>query len=240
MEENNQSKPIRAVVVPVTPFQQNCSIVWCVETSLGAVFDPGGDLDNILKMVQDNNITVEKILITHAHLDHAGGANELSKMLNVPIEGPHEEDLFLMESLSEQGERFGLKGAQSFETTRYLKNGDEVTIGNQTLGVRHCPGHTPGHIIFFHEEAQLAVVGDVIFQGSIGRSDLPRGNHEQLVNSIVNELWPLGDEMTFIPGHGPLSTFGQERLTNPYVSDFALGIEREITQKVKNQEEQEN
>ena len=145
-----------------------------------------------------------------------------------------------MESLSEQGERFGLKGAQSFETTRYLKNGDEVTIGNQTLGVRHCPGHTPGHIIFFHEKAQLAVVGDVIFQGSIGRSDLPRGNHEQLVNSIVNELWPLGDEMTFIPGHGPLSTFGQERLTNPYVSDFALGIEREITQKVKNQEEQEN
>ena len=240
MEENNQSKPIRAVVVPVTPFQQNCSIVWCVETSLGAIFDPGGDLDNILKMVQDNNITVEKILITHAHLDHAGGANELSKMLNVPIEGPHEEDLFLMESLSEQGERFGLKGAQSFETTRYLKNGDEVTIGNQTLGVRHCPGHTPGHIISFHEKAQLAVVGDVIFQGSIGRSDLPRGNHEQLVNSIVNELWPLGDEMTFIPGHGPLSTFGQERLTNPYVSDFALGIEREITQKVKNQEEQEN
>lgn len=240
MEENNQSKPIRAVVVPVTPFQQNCSIVWCVETSLGAVFDPGGDLDNILKMVQDNNITVEKILITHAHLDHAGGANELSKMLNVPIEGPHEEDLFLMESLSEQGERFGLKEAQSFETTRYLKNGDEVTIGNQTLGVRHCPGHTPGHIIFFHEEAQLAVVGDVIFQGSIGRSDLPRGNHKQLVNSIVNELWPLGDEMTFIPGHGPLSTFGQERLTNPYVSDFALGIEREITQKVKNQEDQEN
>ena len=240
MEENNQSKSIRAVVVPVTPFQQNCSIVWCVETSLGAVFDPGGDLDNILKMVQDNNITVEKILITHAHLDHAGGANELSKMLNVPIEGPHEEDLFLMESLSEQGERFGLKGAQSFETTRYLKNGDEVTIGNQTLGVRHCPGHTPGHIIFFNEKAQLAVVGDVIFQGSIGRSDLPRGNHEQLVNSIVNELWPLGDEMTFIPGHGPLSTFGQERLTNPYVSDFALGIEREITQKVKNQEEQEN
>ena len=240
MEENNQSKSIRAVVVPVTPFQQNCSIVWCVETSLGAVFDPGGDLDNILKMVQDNNITVEKILITHAHLDHAGGANELSKMLNVPIEGPHEEDLFLMESLSEQGERFGLKGAQSFETTRYLKNGDEVTIGNQTLGVRHCPGHTPGHIIFFHEKAQLSVVGDVIFQGSIGRSDFPRGNHEQLVNSIVNELWPLGDEMTFIPGQGPLSTFGQERLTNPYVSDFALGIEREITQKVKNQEEQEN
>ena len=240
MEKENQSKSIRAVVVPVTPFQQNCSIVWCVETSLGAVFDPGGDLDNILKMVEENDITIEKILITHAHLDHAGGANQLSKKLNVPIEGPHKEDLFLMESLSEQGEKFGLKDAQSFETTRYLKNGDEVTIGNQKLGVRHCPGHTPGHIIFFHEEAQLAVVGDVLFQGSIGRSDLPKGNHEQLVNSIVNELWPLGDNMTFIPGHGPLSTFGQERLSNPYVSDFALGIEREITQKVKSQEESEN
>ncbi|MEC7734607.1 MAG: MBL fold metallo-hydrolase [Pseudomonadota bacterium] len=240
MENENQSKSIRAVVVPVTPFQQNCSIVWCVETSLGAVFDPGGDLDNILKMVEENNITIEKILITHAHLDHAGGANQLSKKLNVPIEGPHEEDLFLMESLSEQGEKFGLRDAQSFKTTRYLKNGDEVTIGNQKLGVRHCPGHTPGHIIFFHEEAQLAVVGDVLFQGSIGRSDLPKGNHEQLINSIVNELWPLGDNMTFIPGHGPLSTFGQERLSNPYVSDFALGIDREITEKVKNQEESEN
>ncbi len=135
---------------------------------------------------------------------------------------------FLMESLAEQGEKFGLHGAKVFKTDRYLQNGDEVS-----------PGHTPGHIIFFHEQSQLAVVGDVIFQGSIGRSDLPRGNHEELVNSIVNELWPLGDEMTFIPGHGPLSTFGQERLTNPYVSDFALGIEREISQKVKDQEEQQ-
>ena len=133
-------------------------------------------------------------------------------------------------------EKFGLNNAKSFKTNRYLNNGDEVKIGNQILGVRHCPGHTPGHIIFFHEKAKLAVVGDVIFQGSIGRSDLPRGNHEELVNSIVRELWPLGDEMTFIPGHGPLSTFGQERLTNPYVSDFALGIEREISQKVKDQE----
>ena len=171
--------------------------------------------------------------------DSAGGAHELSQILNVPIEGPHKEDLFLMESLAEQGEKFGLHGAKVFKTDRYLQNGDEVKVGNQILGVRHCPGHTPGHIIFFHEQSQLAVVGDVIFQGSIGRSDLPRGNHEELVNSIVNELWPLGDEMTFIPGHGPLSTFGQERLTNPYVSDFALGIDREISQKVKDQEEQQ-
>ena len=236
MTQNNQEKEVRAIVVPVTPFQQNCSIVWCIETKMGAVFDPGGDLENILQAVEEHEITIEKILITHAHLDHAGGAHELSQKLNVPIEGPHKEDLFLMESLAEQGEKFGLNNAKSFKTNRDLNNGDEVKIGNQILGVRHCPGHTPGHIIFFHEKAKLAVVGDVIFQGSIGRSDLPRGNHEELVNSIVRELWPLGDEMTFIPGHGPLSTFGQERLTNPYVSDFALGIEREISQKVKDQE----
>ena len=236
MTQNNQEKEVRAIVVPVTPFQQNCSIVWCIETKMGAVFDPGGDLENILQAIEEHEITIEKILITHAHLDHAGGAHELSQKLNVPIEGPHKEDLFLMESLAEQGEKFGLNNAKSFKTNRYLNNGDEVKIGNQILGVRHCPGHTPGHIIFFHEKAKLAVVGDVIFQGSIGRSDLPRGNHEELVNSIVRELWPLGDEMTFIPGHGPLSTFGQERLTNPYVSDFALGIEREISQKVKDQE----
>ena len=236
MTENNQEKAVRAIVVPVTPFQQNCSIVWCIETKMGAVFDPGGDLENILQAIEEHEITIEKIFITHAHLDHAGGAHELSEKLNVPIEGPHKEDLFLMESLAEQGEKFGLNNAKSFKTNRYLNNGDEVKIGNQILGVRHCPGHTPGHIIFFHEKAKLAVVGDVIFQGSIGRSDLPRGNHEELVNSIVRELWPLGDEMTFIPGHGPLSTFGQERLTNPYVSDFALGIEREISQKVKDQE----
>ena len=236
MTEGNQEKAVRAIVVPVTPFQQNCSIVWCIETKMGAVFDPGGDLENILQAIEEHEITIEKILITHAHLDHAGGAHELSQKLNVPIEGPHKEDLFLMESLAEQGEKFGLNNAKSFKTNRYLNNGDEVKIGNQILGVRHCPGHTPGHIIFFHEKAKLAVVGDVIFQGSIGRSDLPRGNHEDLVNSIVRELWPLGDEMTFIPGHGPLSTFGQERLTNPYVSDFALGIEREISQKVKDQE----
>ena len=236
MTQNNQEKEVRAIVVPVTPFQQNCSIVWCIETKMGAVFDPGGDLENILQAVEEHEITIEKILIKHAHLDHAGGAHELSQKLNVPIEGPHKEDLFLMESLAEQGEKFGLNNAKSFKTNRYLNNGDEVKIGNQILGVRHCPGHTPGHIIFFHEKAKLAVVGDVIFQGSIGRSDLPRGNHEELVNSIVRELWPLGDEMTFIPGHGPLSTFGQERLTNPYVSDFALGIEREISQKVKDQE----
>ena len=151
MTTNSQEKAIRAIVVPVTPFQQNCSIVWCLETSKGAIFDPGGDLDNILKAVEEHKVSIEKILITHAHLDHAGGAHELSQILNVPIEGPHKEDLFLMESLAEQGEKFGLQGAKVFKTDRYLQNGDEVKVGNQILGVRHCPGHTPGHIIFFHE-----------------------------------------------------------------------------------------
>ena len=237
MFENNDNCPINAVVVPVTPFQQNCSIIWCSDSSIGAVVDPGGDPEKILATIEEYKVEVEKILITHAHLDHAGSAAQLSRELQVPIEGPHKEDLFLIESLEEQGKRFGLNGSEIFETSRYLVGGDEVTVGDQTFGVRHCPGHTPGHIIFFHKEANLAAVGDVIFLGSIGRSDLPRGNHEQLVHSIINELWPLGDEMTFIPGHGQLSTFGQERMTNPYVSDFALGVDREINEKIKNQED---
>ena len=222
MTQNNQEKEVRAIVVPVTPVQQNCSIVWCIETKMGAVFDPGGDLENILQAVEEHEITIEKILITHAHLDHAGGAHELSQKLNVPIEGPHKEDLFLMESLAEQGEKFGLNNAKSFKTNRYLNNGDEVKIGNQILGVRHCPGHTPGHIIFFHEPSKLAIVGDVLFAGSIGRTDLPGGNYEQLIESIKQKLWPLGEDIVFVPGHGPLSNFKTERSTNPFVSDNNL------------------
>ncbi len=170
-------------------------------------------------------------------MDHAGATAELSRILNVHIEGPHKDDMFLIESLEEQGKKYNFSPAESFKTSRFLEGGDEVKIGNQIFGVRHCPGHTPGHVIFFHEETKLAAVGDVLFQGSIGRSDLPRGNHQQLVDSIVNELWPLGDEMRFIPGHGPMSTFGNERLTNPYVSDFALGIDREVNEALKKQEE---
>ena len=227
---------VHAFVIPVTPFQQNCSILWCAETKKGAVIDPGGDIDQIITAINKYDVKIEKILITHAHLDHAGATAELSRKLNVPIEGPHKDDMFLIESLEEQGKKYNFSPAESFETSRFLEGGDEVTIGNQIFGVRHCPGHTPGHVIFFHKEAKIAAVGDVLFQGSIGRSDLPRGNHQQLVNSIVNELWPLGDEIRFIPGHGPMSTFGNERLTNPYVSDFALGIDREVSDAVKKQE----
>ena len=211
---------LKAAILPVTPFQQNCSLIWCEETKLGAVVDPGGDLERVRSAIAEAGITLEKILITHAHIDHAGATAELAESENVPIEGPHRDDAFLIESLTEQGAKYGFKGARSFEPTRWLDEGDQVTVGKLTFAVRHCPGHTPGHVVFVNESARIAAVGDVLFQGSIGRSDLPRGNHEDLVRSIRERLFPMGDDITFIPGHGPVSTFGQERQSNPYVADM--------------------
>lgn len=211
---------LKAAIVPVTPFQQNCSLIWCDETGLGAVVDPGGDLDRIRAAIVQSGMTLEKILITHAHIDHAGATAELAESFGVPIEGPHRDDQFLIDSLAEQGARFGFAGARSFTPDRWFEDGDEATVGRLRFTVRHCPGHTPGHVVFVSEEARVAAVGDVIFQGSVGRSDLPRGNHEQLVASIRERLFPLGDDITFIPGHGPVSTFGQERRSNPFVSDM--------------------
>ena len=211
---------LKAAILPVTPFQQNCSLIWCEETKLGAVVDPGGDLERVRSAIAEAGITLEKILITHAHIDHAGATAELAESENVPIEGPHRDDAFLIESLTEQGAKYGFKGARSFEPTRWLDEGDQVTVGKLTFAVRHCPGHTPGHVVFVNESARIAAVGDVLFQGSIGRSDLPRGNHEDLVRSIRERLFPMGDDITFIPGHGPISTFGQERQSNPYVADM--------------------
>ena len=182
--------------------------------------DPGGDLDRIRAAIAEAGITLEKILITHAHIDHAGATAELAESEGVPIEGPHRDDAFLIESLTEQGAKYGFKGARSFEPSRWLDEGDAVTVGKLTFAVRHCPGHTPGHVVFVNESARIAAVGDVLFQGSIGRSDLPRGNHEDLVRSIRERLFPMGDDITFIPGHGPVSTFGQERRSNPYVADM--------------------
>ena len=216
--------PIQAVMIPVTPFQQNCSLLWCTETMRGAVTDPGGDLELIEGAIAERGVTVEKILITHGHLDHAGGTKDLAERLGVPVEGPHEADIFWIGRMEEQSRMFGFAGAREFEPDRWLKDGDTVSFGNVTMDVIHCPGHTPGHVVFVHRGAGFAVVGDVLFQGSIGRSDFPMGNHDELVASIRNKLFPLGDDIAFIPGHGPPSTFGHERRSNPYVSDIALGL----------------
>lgn len=210
--------PLRAAIVPVTPFEQNCSLLWCTKTMRGVLVDPGGDLDRLKLAISRAGITVEKLLITHGHMDHCGMAGVLARDLGVPIEGPHQDDLFWIESLDDPSKRYGLEG-ESFTPDRWLHDGDTVTFGEVEMQVIHCPGHTPGHVVFFHEVTRLAVVGDVLFQGSIGRTDFPRGNHEDLVASITERLWPLGNDVTFIPGHGPTSTFGHERLTNPFVAD---------------------
>jgi hydroxyacylglutathione hydrolase len=213
---------LRVAVVPVTPFQQNCSVLWDPATMRGAIVDPGGDLDAVLAVVAREGITLEKILLTHAHVDHAGATAELKRRTGVPIEGPHEGDRFWIEGLPDQARRFGIRSEGAFEPDRWLADGDRVTLGSLELEVRHCPGHTPGHVVFFHSPSRFAIVGDVLFQGSIGRTDFPGGDHATLIRSIREHLFPLGDDVRFLPGHGPLSSFGDERRTNPYVSDAAV------------------
>ncbi|MGO1118007.1 MBL fold metallo-hydrolase [Rhodovibrionaceae bacterium A322] len=218
----SQSLPLTAQLIPVTPFQQNCSLLVCQKTNKAAFVDPGGDLKLLKEVLQKSGATLEKIFITHAHLDHAGGAADLAEQFGVPIEGPHKDDQFWIDKMEAQGENYGFEGVRRFTPDRWLEGGDQISFGNITLDVRHCPGHTPGHVVFFHPESNLALVGDVLFQGSIGRTDFPRGNHADLLRSIQEELWPLGDDVTFIPGHGQPSTFGQERRSNPFVADHVL------------------
>jgi glyoxylase-like metal-dependent hydrolase (beta-lactamase superfamily II) len=213
--------PLRAAMIPVTPLQQNCTLIWCTATMRGAAIDPGGDLPRVVKAAEDAGVTIEKILLTHGHLDHCGQAGVLARRLGVPIEGPQEEDRFWIERLAEDAVRFGTPG-EPFEPDRWLSDGDSVTVGDLTLDVYHCPGHTPGHVIFHHAPSRFAQVGDVLFQGSIGRTDFPRSDHQALLDAIVTKLWPLGDDTVFVPGHGPASTFGQERRTNPFVADAVL------------------
>jgi len=208
---------LRYQTIPVTAFQQNCSLVWCDETLKAAVIDPGGDLELLLDAAHRLGLSLEQIWLTHAHIDHAGGTAELSERLGLPIIGPHPADQFWIDGLPEQSQRFGLPHAQSFTPTRWLHDGDTVSVGNCTLHVRHCPGHTPGHVVFHSPEIARAFVGDVLFAGSIGRTDFPQGDHATLINSITQRLWPMGDNTVFIPGHGPESTFGRERQTNPFV-----------------------
>lgn len=205
------------LTVPVTPFEQNCSIVWCDVTLSAAVIDPGGDLPRLLDAVRQLGVKLEQIWLTHAHIDHAGGTAELARLLNLPIIGPHTGDQFWIDGLPLQSQRFGFPPSDTFTPTRWLHDGDTVQIGHCSLQVRHCPGHTPGHVVFYSEEALRAFVGDVLFAGSIGRTDFPQGNHDHLIASITQRLWPMGDDTVFIPGHGPESTFGRERKTNPYV-----------------------
>jgi hydroxyacylglutathione hydrolase len=214
--------PMRVAIVPVTAFEQNCSLIWCTSTMRGALVDPGGDLDKLKLALEKTGVTLEKILVTHGHMDHCGQAGVLARDMGVPIEGPHQGDRFWIEGLDDPAKRYGLAG-ESFEPDRWLLGGDQVTVGDLVLDVIHCPGHTPGHVVFHHAPSQVALVGDVLFAGSIGRTDFPQGNHQDLIDSITTRLWPLGDETTFVPGHGPTSTFGQERRSNPFVADQRFG-----------------
>jgi glyoxylase-like metal-dependent hydrolase (beta-lactamase superfamily II) len=213
---------MQAIIIPVTPFVQNCSLLCCEKTGKAAVVDPGGDIDRILHAANRAGVTIEKILVTHGHIDHVGGVAELADRLHIPVEGPQREDRFWLDLLATGGRQFGLPGARPFIPDRWLSQGDTVSFGDITLEVRHCPGHTPGHVIFFHPDSRLAIVGDVLFQGSIGRTDLPRGDYATLIRSIREQLWPLGDDVQFIPGHGPVSTIGAERRTNPFVGERVL------------------
>jgi len=213
------SSPLRVAVIPVTPFQQNCSLVWCSKTGKGALIDPGGEIPRLKQAIAQHGVTLEKILVTHAHLDHAGAVADLARETGVPVEGPQKEDQFWIDSIEESGRAYGMPWCKRFTPDRWLEDGDKVTVGKVSFDVYHCPGHTPGHVVFFQPEARLAFVGDVLFHGSIGRTDFPRGDYDTLIRSITGKLWPLGDDVTFVPGHGPASTFGEERASNPFVGD---------------------
>ena len=207
------------LTIPVTAFAQNCSLVWCDDTREAAVIDPGGDLERILGAVAQHGLTLKAIWLTHAHIDHAGGTGELAQRLGLPIIGPHPGDRFWIDQLPQQSAMFRFPPALVFQPTQWLADGDTVSIGHCELAVRHCPGHTPGHVVFHSAQAKRAFVGDVLFVGSIGRTDFPGGNHEELLASIRERLWPMGDDTVFIPGHGPEGTFGQERRSNPFVGE---------------------
>ena len=213
--------PLRAAVIPVTPLQQNCSMLWCTATMKAAIVDPGGDLPRIREAIAEHGVHVEKVLLTHGHIDHAGEAKPLADELGVPIEGSNEADRFWLSRLADDGRTYGIRGVD-FEPDRWLVEGDTVTIGDLVLDVYETPGHTAGHVTFHHPPSRLALVGDVLFAGSVGRTDMPQGDHQQLVRSIVDKLWPMGGDTAFIPGHGPMSNFAHERATNPFVGDAAL------------------
>lgn len=208
---------LRAAIVPVTPLEQNCSLVWSEATKKGAVIDPGGDVPRILDAIKQVGMEAERIILTHGHLDHVGGAMELRDALGVPIEGPHPADKFLMERAEEQARSYGLSGMRNASSDRWLEEGDPLEIGGEAFQIFHCPGHSPGSLVYYNARNHFALVGDVLFQGSIGRTDFPYGDHEALIAAIKMKLLPLGDDIAFICGHGPTSTFGNERQSNPFL-----------------------
>jgi glyoxylase-like metal-dependent hydrolase (beta-lactamase superfamily II) len=209
--------PMGVVILPVTPFQQNCSLVWCTRTLQAALVDPGGEVAALLAEVAKRGLTLQKVLLTHGHLDHCAGTAVVRARTGVPVEGPQREDDFWIQQLPENARNYGFPPAEVFTPDRWLEDGETVTVGDLVLDVVHCPGHTPGHVVFIHAPSRVAFVGDVLFAGSIGRTDFPRGNHADLLASIRGKLFPLGDDIRFVPGHGPTSSFGAERRSNPYV-----------------------
>lgn len=211
-------------LIPVTPFQQNCSLLYDVDTKEGVLIDPGGEADRLKAVLDDMGITLVEMWLTHGHLDHAGGADELRETLSVKVIGPHKDDQFWMDDIADHWAKYGHPGmGRSVVPDRYLEDGDVLELSGVKFDVLHTPGHTPGHVVIANQDMKIAFVGDVLFQGSIGRTDFPKGNHQQLLDSITSKLWPLGSDMRFVPGHGPMGTFGAERKSNPFVADAIIG-----------------
>lgn len=210
-------QPLQIAIVPVTPFQQNCSIVWCTKTMKGAVIDPGGDIDRIKAAIDETGATIEKILLTHGHVDHAAGAADLAELLKVPVEGPHAADQFILDGIPAMATKYGFEGGRAVTPDRYLNEGDPLTIGALTLDILHVPGHTPGHLVYVLKSENIAIVGDTLFRGSVGRTDFPYGDHAQLISAIVEKLLPLGNAVVCLPGHGALTSIGDERAHNPFL-----------------------
>ena len=210
-------------LIPVTPFAQNCSLLWDKDTMKGVFVDPGGEAEKLLSAAEELGVDIVEIWLTHGHLDHAGGAEDIRAKLGIPVTGPHKDDQFWMDDIEIHWANYGHAGmGKNIIPDRYLQDGDTLTLGDSKFTVVHTPGHTPGHVVIYNQDMQIAFVGDVLFRGSIGRTDFPKGNHQDLLDSITKKLWPLGNDMRFVPGHGPMSTFGQERQDNAFVADHLI------------------
>lgn len=219
-ESKDQVRGLQAAIVPVTPLQQNCTLLWDAQSRRGAVFDPGGDVPRILQAIEHSKVKIERVYLTHGHIDHASGATELAERLGIEIVGPHRADQFLLDSLEVHAPSYGIANARNVTPSRWLEDGEQIEFEGHKFDVLHCPGHTPGSVVYACPEERLALVGDVLFQGSVGRTDFPYGDHDTLMRAITDKLLPLGDDMTFVPGHGQASTIGHERRTNPFIREF--------------------